>query len=144
MIPLIGVTQETMQNIDPNDTMIPVDKIRAINRTALDRIIDSRDTNCGARADSETTHASVITAHAHKVVFALEKYVHDGITNIHVRTNPYTISHVLDAAAHNILLQIENVLHQLNRSRRARKALTFLHIKSKQWLNYTAKGSCLA
>ena len=45
MIPHIGVTQETLENIDPSDTVIPTDTIKTINETAFDRLIDSRDTN---------------------------------------------------------------------------------------------------
>ena len=45
MIPQTRVTQETMQNIDPHDTMTPTDIIKAINGTAIDQLIDSRDMN---------------------------------------------------------------------------------------------------
>ena len=49
MILHTGFTQETMQNIDPYDTMIPTDKIKAIEKTAQDRPIVSRDTNYEVR-----------------------------------------------------------------------------------------------
>ena len=58
MILHIGVTQETKESIDRNDTMIPVDVIKAINETANDRLIPSKDINHEARTDSKTTHQS--------------------------------------------------------------------------------------
>ena len=118
MIPHTGVTQEIMKNIDPQEKMTPIDIIKVINRTALDRLIDSRDTNREAQADTETTHAIVMTAHVHQVVSASRIDDHDGITNIHLLTHPYVTCHVLDVAVHNIHLQIENALHHLNKSRR--------------------------
>ena len=45
MITHTGVTQEIMENIDPHDTMTPIDMLKAINVTALDQLIDSRYTN---------------------------------------------------------------------------------------------------
>ena len=45
MIPLIGVTQETMENINPNDTMIPTDIVKANNENAHDRLTTSRDSD---------------------------------------------------------------------------------------------------
>ena len=106
MIPHIGATQETMENIDPNDTMIPTDTIKAINRTALDQLIDFRDTNREAQANTETTRAIIMTSHAHQVVFASEIDAHDGITSIHVLTRPYAACHVLDVTVQHIYLQI--------------------------------------
>ena len=72
MILRIGVTQETMKNIDPSDTMIHTDIIKAIKETALDGLIDSRDMNHEDRTDADTTRRIVMTAHAHQVVFDLE------------------------------------------------------------------------
>ena len=43
MIHHIEVTQETMVNIDPNDMIIPTDKIKVINETAHDQLIASRE-----------------------------------------------------------------------------------------------------
>ena len=60
-----GVTQEIMENIAPHITMTSIDIVKAINVSALDRIIDSRDTNREAYADTEKTHAIVMTAHAY-------------------------------------------------------------------------------
>ena len=93
MIPHRGVTQETMENIDPSDKMIPTDLIKNINEIALDRLIDSKNTNHEARTDSETTRAIFMTAHAHHVVFASEIDVHDGATNSHLPIHPYAICH---------------------------------------------------
>ena len=118
MIPHIGVTQETIENIDPNDTMSPIDIIKAINETALDQLVESRNTSHEAWADSETTCAIVITSHTHHVFLALEIEVHVRATNIHVLTHPYAKCRVLDVAVHNIHLQIANVPHHLNKSRR--------------------------
>ena len=75
MILHIGVTQETMESIGPNDTMNPID------------IIKNRFRN---------TYTIVLTAHAHQVVFALEIYAHAGIMNIHALIHRYEICHVLD------------------------------------------------
>ena len=107
-----------MENVDLHDTMTSIDIIKAINGTALDRQIDSRDTSNEAQADIETTRAIIMTAYTHQVVFTSEIDAHDGITNIHVLTHPYATCHVLDVTVHNIHLQIENVLHHLNKSRR--------------------------
>ena len=117
MTPHTGMTQETIVNIDPNDTMIPTDTINAINETVPDRRINSTDTNHEALADSETTHAIVTIFHAHQVVFALKTDAHNGTMNIHGLTHPYAICHVSDVAVHNTHLQTENVLHHLNKSR---------------------------
>ena len=70
MIPQIGVNQETIENVDTNDTPIPTDRIKAINETPHGRLIASRETNHQAQTDSETTRAIFLTAHAHQVVFA--------------------------------------------------------------------------
>ena len=105
------VTQETMENIDPNDTTIPTDIIKAINDTAYDRLTTSRDTNYEARTDSKT-RAIAATAQARQIVFSLEIDAHVGVMNIHVLTHPYATCHVLDVAAHNINLRIENVLNR--------------------------------
>ena len=72
MTPHIRVAKETMENIDLSDMIIPTDTIKAIKKTALDQLLGSRDTNREAQADSETTRATVMTAHAHQVVFASE------------------------------------------------------------------------
>ena len=58
-----------------------------------------------------------MTAYAHKVVSTSKIEAHDRITNMHVLTNPYATCHVLDVADHKIHLQIEHVLHHLNKSR---------------------------
>ena len=71
-----------------------------------------------AQADTETAHAIIMTAHAHQVVSASETDTLDGITIIHVTTHRYAKCHVLDVASHKIHLQIEHVLHHLNKSRR--------------------------
>ena len=59
-----------------------------------------------------------MTAQAHQVDFASKTDDHDGITNIHVLAHPYATCHALNVAAHRIDLQIENVLHHLNKPRR--------------------------
>ena len=43
MIPKIGMIQKTIENIDPSDTMIPIDMINAINETVHDQLAASRD-----------------------------------------------------------------------------------------------------
>ena len=72
----VEVTQETMVITDPNDKMISIDVNKAINKTARDRLIISRDTSHEAQIDYETTHVIVLTAHAHQAFFALEIYIH--------------------------------------------------------------------
>ena len=37
MNPHTGVTQEAIENIDPHDTMDPIDMVKVINVTALER-----------------------------------------------------------------------------------------------------------
>ena len=106
-----------MVNIDQHDTMTPKDIVKVINVTAIDRLIDSIDTNSEAKADTEITRAIIMTTHAHQIVSAWEIDAHDGITNIHILTHPYATCNVLDVAVHNIHLCIENVLHHLNKSR---------------------------
>ena len=92
--------------------MIHTDTITATNETAVNRLIDSRDTNREAQADSETTRTIFITAYAHQVVFASEIDAHDWATNIHEQTHPYAIFHVFDVATHKIHLQIESVFRR--------------------------------
>ena len=106
----MGMTQENMENIDPNDTVIPTGIIKAIKETAHDRLIAFRDTNNEARTDYEITHAIALINHAHQAVFALQIDVHVGEMNIHVLIHPYATCHVLDVGVHNIHLQIANVL----------------------------------
>ena len=118
MISHTGVTPEIMENIDPQDTMTPIDIVMVINVTALDRLINSRDTNREAQTDTETTLAIIMIAHAHQVVSSSKIDAHDGITNIHVLICPYVACHVLDVAVHNIHLQVKNVPHNLKKSRR--------------------------
>ena len=105
-----------MESIDLNDTIIPTDFIRVIKETALDRLVDYRNTSQESRADSETARAVDSTAHAHQAALALEIDAHVGVTNIHVLNHTYAICHVFDGAAQYIHLQIANVLHHLNRS----------------------------
>ena len=59
MIPQIGVTQETMGNIEPNDTKTPKDITKEIYETAYGRLIAYRNTNREARTYSEIRHAVV-------------------------------------------------------------------------------------
>ena len=70
MILHIGVTQESMKIIDPNDTMNPTDIIRAISETARNQLVASKNMSQEAQTDSETTHAIVLNAHTHQVVLA--------------------------------------------------------------------------
>ena len=70
MIRHTGVTQETMEIIDPNDIMISASIIKASNETAHDRLVASRDTSHEAQTDSDSTDAIVLAGHAHQVVFA--------------------------------------------------------------------------
>ena len=117
MTPHIGVTQDTIEIIDPNDAMIPTDAIQVFSEIAHDRLIASRDTSHEAQTDSGATHAIVWTAHAHQVIFALEIEAHMGVMNVHVLTHPCTTCHVSDLAAHSTHLQITNILHHRNKSR---------------------------
>ena len=50
MILHTGMTQQIMENIDPHDTMTPIDIFRV---TDFDRLIDSRDTNRETQADTD-------------------------------------------------------------------------------------------
>ena len=120
MNPHLGATQEIMENIDSDDTMLLIYITKVINVTAIDRLVDSGDLSREAQADTETTRAIIMNSHAHQLVSASETDIHDRITNIHVPTHHYATYHVLDVAGHNIHLQIENVLHHLNVSRGAR------------------------
>ena len=104
MILHTGTNREIMNNIDLYDTMTHIDILKAINGTTLDRLIDSRDTNREAQADTETTRAIIMTVHAHQVGFASEIDAHDGISNVHVLIHHNSVCHVLDVAAHNIHL----------------------------------------
>ena len=115
MNPHTGVNQEIKENIDLHDTMTPIDILKVINVTTLDKLLDSRDTNHEAQADTETSHAIVMIAHVHQVISASKTDAHDGITNIHVLNRPYETCLVLDVAAHSIHLPTENVLHHLNK-----------------------------
>ena len=119
MIPHTGLTQEIVESIDPHDTMTLYRYIKVIDVTELNRLIDSRCTSREALADTETTRAFILTAHAHQVVFASETDNQDVITNIHVQSHLYARCHVLDVVVHNIHLMIENVLHHLNKSKQA-------------------------
>ena len=91
-----------MQIIDPNETMIPMNIIKATNATAHGQLVASRDMNHEARSDSETTHAMFMTAHAHQVVLAFEMSFNVGVMKIHVLTYPYETCQVLDEVAQNI------------------------------------------
>ena len=108
-----------MENIDPSDTMIPACKIKAFNETVLDQLIDSRNTNHKSLADFEISHVIVMSAHAHKFGFALGIYIHDFAMNSHELAHPYAIFHALYVVVYNIHLHIANILHHLNKSRRA-------------------------
>ena len=101
MIPHIGVTQGIMENIDPNELMISTGIIKATNETVLGRLIDSGDTNHEARTYSETTHAIVITTHAHQAFLALEIDDHAGVANIHAQIYPSATCRVSDVAVHS-------------------------------------------
>ena len=70
MIPQTGVTQEIVESVDSHDTMALIDITKAINVTALDQLVDSKDTNREAQADIETTRKIIMTAHVHQVVSA--------------------------------------------------------------------------
>ena len=119
MIPHLGVTLQTMDNIDPSDTRILSDMIKDIKGSTFDRQIDSRYTNREALADSKETGEIVTTSHALLVVFASEMDIHVGAKNIHKPTLVYATCHVFNVKALNIRLQIANVLRHLNKSRRA-------------------------
>ena len=79
-----------MELTDSNDTMIPTDIIRAFNINAHDKSISFKDTIhvTEAPVDSETIHATVLTAHAHQFVFAFEIEVHVEIINVSTQTCP--------------------------------------------------------
>ena len=72
MILHIRVTQETMEIIDSNDTMIPTDIIEVNSETALDQLIFFRDMSSEAQIDSTTTHEIVLTAYALQIALVLE------------------------------------------------------------------------
>ena len=127
MILHIGVTQETMEITDPNNTMIPTDIVTFISKMIQDRLIASRDTNHEAQIDSEKTHAIVLTAYTDQVVFALEIDVPVRVMKIHALNHPYATCYVSDVVALNMHLQIENVLYHWNKSRRTYWATTSLH-----------------
>ena len=118
MIPHIGTTQETMENINLSNMIIPTGKVRVTSATALDRLVDTRYTNHETIADSKITHAIIMTDHAHQVVFASEIDIHNRAMNIHGLIHPKAICHVLCVKVHNTHSQIEYVLHRLSRSRR--------------------------
>ena len=61
----IAVTQETMEIIDPEDTMIPTDIIKATTETAHDQLVASRDTSHEAQTDYESTQAIFLTDQVH-------------------------------------------------------------------------------
>ena len=88
MNPHTGVTQEIMENFDPYDTMTRIYILKVINVTALDRLINSKDMSREAQADTEITHAIVMTAPVHQVVSTSKKGAHDRITNNHVLIRP--------------------------------------------------------
>ena len=111
MILHLGVTQEAIKNINPNDTMIPIDILKATSMITHEQLIASKDMCHEVRTDSETTHAIVSIAHVNQAVFALEINVYFEVVNIHVLTHPYAICHVLHLAVHNIHLQTANILH---------------------------------
>ena len=118
MIPHTGVTREIMENIDPHDTMACRDILKAINVTTRARLFNSRETNREAKADIETTRTNSMTLTLTKSFSLRRQTSHDGITNIHILIHPYAICHVSDVAAHNIHLQIENLLRHLNKPTR--------------------------
>ena len=107
-----------MGNIDHTNMIIPTESINAINETALDQLTDSRDMNREVQVDSETSRAIIMAAHAHQVIFVSDIDITAGVRNIHVLKNLYTTYHVLHVSAHNIDLQIANLLHHMNNSRR--------------------------
>ena len=82
MVPHIGTTQETIDNIDLSNMIIPTDKVRVTSATALDRLVDTRDTNHEIIADSKIVHATAFTDNAHQVFFASEIDIHDQEMNI--------------------------------------------------------------
>ena len=67
----IAWNQETMEIIDPNDTIIRTHIIKDLSETAEDQRVAFRYISHEAQTDSKTTHAIVSTAHAHQVVLAL-------------------------------------------------------------------------
>ena len=59
--------------------------------------------------------------------------------NIPIQIYPYTACHESNVEAHNIHLQIANLLHRLNISTRTKWNATFLHVKLNQWPRYMTK-----
>ena len=120
MIFSIKVIQETMGITDPSDTMIPLDIIKVSSEIDCDQLVDLEDiiNVTEVQVDSEKIHAIILTAHAHQVVYTLDLDVYVGIMNILGLIHPYAGRLVSDIAAHNIHLQIANVLHRWIRSRR--------------------------
>ena len=82
MTPHRRATRETMENIDPNDTGTSTDIVKAINKTAHNRLFASRDTNHEARADSRKARAVLLSARAHQVFFTFRIDVHIRAINI--------------------------------------------------------------
>ena len=68
MIPHLGVSQRTMENIDTRDMMTPTVAIQPMNEIAPARLNDSRDTTREAQIDSESFCAVVTTGHAQKSI----------------------------------------------------------------------------
>ena len=117
---LIGVTQETKEITDPNDTKIPIDTVKVIIEITHDQLIASRHTNHGteAQVDSETIHAIVLTAHVHQVCFALEIDVCVGKMNIR-HTNPSLRNmSCIECGNSQHTVTDRNVIHRWNKSRR--------------------------
>ena len=54
MVPHLGVTQETIGNINLKDRIITTDTVNDINKTTLDQLIDSTKMSYEARAGSKT------------------------------------------------------------------------------------------
>ena len=112
MILLTGLIPETMDISHPNNTVIPIDIIKAISNTTHDQLVTSRDTIHEAKVDFEIVHVIFLPTHAHQVVFALEIDVQVGITIIIAQVHPNATCYVSDVVAHNKHLQIENVTHR--------------------------------
>ena len=78
-----------MQNIDPNDTMIPAYIIMAINETAHDLLIASRDMSHESRSNYKKAHSIALITNAHQIVLALEIDVYVGVINIQELSHLY-------------------------------------------------------
>ena len=117
---LIGVTHEIMKSIYHNDTTIPIHIIKIIRQVAQNHLIASGDMFqvTEVQIDTEIIHTAVMIVYAYQVANALEKDFQVGVININALTHPYAMCHILDVRTYNIHLQIANLPHCWDKSKR--------------------------